>query len=169
MDKDTKLKIYINNRRLVPLGGNWAFSENNLNYRGREFDAALRHHKEMNYNMIRNWVGMTGDKEFFEACDRYGIMVWQDFWLANPADGPDPDDNSMFMDNARDFVLKIRNHPCIGIYCGRNEGYPPKTLDDGLRETVASLHPGLDYISSSADDGVSGHGPYYRDLARTCG
>ena len=161
VDKDTKLRIYVNNRRLVPLGGNWAFSENNLNYRGREFDAAVRHHKEMNYNMIRNWVGMTGDKEFYEACDRYGIMVWQDFWLANPADGPDPDDEAMFMDNARDLVLKIRNHPCIGIYCGRNEGYPPKTLDDGLRNTVATLHPGLDYISSSADDGVSGHGPYW--------
>ena len=111
--------------------------------------------------MIRNWVGMTGDKEFYEACDRYGIMVWQDFWLANPADGPDPDDEAMFMDNARDLVLKIRNHPCIGIYCGRNEGYPPKTLDDGLRNSVATLHPGLDYISSSADDGVSGHGPYW--------
>ena len=161
VDKDTKLRIYVNNRRLIPLGGNWAFSENNLNYRGREFDAAVRHHREMNYNMIRNWVGMTGDKEFFEACDRYGIMVWQDFWLANPADGPDPDDETMFMENARDFVLKIRNHPSIGIYCGRNEGYPPKTLDDGLRELVASRHTGLDYISSSADDGVSGHGPYW--------
>ena len=159
-EKDTWLRIYINHRRLVPKGGNWAFSENNLNYRGREYDAAVRHHKEMNYNMIRNWVGMTGDKEFFEACDRYGLMVWQDFWLANPADGPDPDDETMFMDNACDFVLKIRNHPCIGIYCGRNEGYPPKTLDDGLRATVAALHPGLDYISSSADDDVSGHGPY---------
>ncbi len=166
VDKDTKLRIYINNRRLIPLGGNWAFSENNLNYRGREFDAAVRHHKEMNYNMIRNWVGMTGDKEFFEACDRYGIMVWQDFWLANPADGPDPDDEVMFMDNARDFVLKIRNHPSIGIYCGRNEGYPPKTIDDGLRNTVATLHPGLDYISSSADDGVSGHGPYWAISAK---
>lgn len=161
VDKDTKLRIYINNRRLIPLGGNWAFSENNLNYRGREFDAAVRHHKEMNYNMIRNWVGMTGDKEFYEACDRYGIMVWQDFWLANPADGPDPDDEEMFMDNARDLVLKIRQHPCIGIYCGRNEGYPPKTLDKALRETVATLQHGLDYISSSADDGVSGHGPYW--------
>ena len=166
VDKDTKLQIFINNRRLIPLGGNWAFSENNLNYRGREFDAAVRHHKEMNYNMIRNWVGMTGDKEFYEACDRYGIMVWQDFWLANPADGPDPDDEVMFMDNAKDFVLKIRNHPCIGIYCGRNEGYPPKTIDNGLRNTVATLHPGLDYISSSADDGVSGHGPYWAISAK---
>ena len=166
VDKDTKLKIYINHRRLIPKGGNWAFSENNLNYRGREFDAAVRHHREMNYNMIRNWVGMTGDKEFYEACDRYGIMVWQDFWLANPADGPDPDDETMFMDNARDMVLKIRNHPSIGIYCGRNEGYPPKTLDNGLRQTVAELHAGLDYISSSADDGVSGHGPYWAISAK---
>ncbi len=165
-EKDTQLRIYINHRRLVPKGGNWAFSENNLNYRGREFDAAVRHHQEMNYNMIRNWVGMTGDKEFYEACDRYGLMVWQDFWLANPADGPDPDDETMFMDNARDLVLKIRNHPCIGIYCGRNEGYPPKTLDDGLRQAVAALHPGLDYISSSADDGVSGHGPYWAISAK---
>ena len=165
-EKDTQLRIYINHRRLVPKGGNWAFSENNLNYRGREFNAAVRHHQEMNYNMIRNWVGMTGDKEFYEACDRYGLMVWQDFWLANPADGPDPDDETMFMDNARDLVLKIRNHPCIGIYCGRNEGYPPKTLDDGLRQAVAALHPGLDYISSSADDGVSGHGPYWAISAK---
>ena len=160
-DKDTKLLIYVNHKRVEPLGGNWAFSENNLNYRAREYDAAIRYHREMNYNMIRNWVGMTADCEFYEACDRYGIMVWQDFWLANPADGPDPDDEKMFMDNARDLVMKIRQHPCVTIYCGRNEGYPPKTLDDGLRQTVSTMHPGLDYISSSADDGVSGHGPYH--------
>ena len=35
------------------------------------------------------WVGQTGDEEFYEACDRHGVMVWQDFWLANPYDGPD--------------------------------------------------------------------------------
>ena len=70
------------------------------------------------------------------------------------------------MDNARDLVLKIRNHPSIGIYCGRNEGYPPKTLDEGLRQAVATLHQGMDYISSSADDGVSGHGPYWAISAK---
>lgn len=160
-DKDSQLRIYVNHKRVEPLGGNWAFSENNLNYRGREFDAAVRYHREMNYNMIRNWVGMTGDREFYEACDRYGIMVWQDFWLANPADGPDPDNEVMFMENARDLLLKIRQHPCITIYCGRNEGYPPESLDVRLRNAVSDIHPGLDYISSSADDGVSGHGPYH--------
>jgi len=89
------------------------------------------------------------------------VMVWQDFWLANPWDGPVPDDDAMFLANARDFVLRIRNHASIGLYCGRNEGYPPKVLEAGLRKTLGELHPGIHYIPSSADDVVSGHGPYH--------
>ncbi len=160
-DIDTKLKIFVNGRRVVPLGGNWGFSEVNLNYRQREYDIAVRNHRDMNFNMIRNWVGQTGDEEFYAACDKYGIMVWQDFWLANPSDGPNPSDEIMFMSNASDYVKRIRNHASIAIYCGRNEGYPPATLNNALASLVASEHEGIAYISSSADDGVSGHGPYH--------
>ncbi len=42
-------------------------------------------------------------------------MVWQDFWLANPVDGPNPYNPEMFMDNAKDLVKRIRNHPSIAI------------------------------------------------------
>ena len=154
------LKMWINGRRFIPRGGNWGFGESMLRYRAREYDAAVRYHRDMNLNMIRDWVGQIGDDEFYEACDRYGIVVWQDFWLANPWDGPDPDNDEMFLRVARDYVRRIRNHPSIGLYCGRNEGYPPKPLDDGIRAALAELHPGLHYISSSADDVVSGHGPY---------
>ncbi|MBR5699205.1 MAG: discoidin domain-containing protein [Prevotella sp.] len=180
----TRLQVFVNGVRFVPMGGNWGFSENNLCYRGREYDAAVRYHRNMHLNCIRNWVGQIGDREFYEACDRYGVMVWQDFWLANPADGPDPYDNDLFLRNARDYVLRIRQHPCIMLFCGRNEGYPPKELDDGLRQLVSELTglnaaeqplnferaegaleqttpKGCLYISSSADDGVSGHGPYW--------
>ena len=159
-DKTTDLKIYINHKRFNPLGGNWGFSETNLNYRDREYDIAVRYHRDMHCTMIRDWVGMIGDEEFYEACDRYGLMVWQDFWLANPWDGPDPDDEQMFMENARDYVYRIRRHPSLGIYVGRNEGYPPATLNKALPEMLATEHPQLEYIPSSADDGVSGHGPY---------
>jgi hypothetical protein len=154
------LKIWINGRRFVPLGGNWGFSESMLRYRAREYDAAVRYHRDMHFTMIRNWVGQIGEDAFYEACDRHGIVVWQDFWLANPADGPDPDDNDLFMRNVKDTVLRIRSHPSIGLYCGRNEGYPPKPLEEGMRQALAELHPGLHYIPSSADDTVSGHGPY---------
>ncbi len=159
-DVDTSLKMFVNGRRVVPLGGNWGFSEQNLNFRQREYDIAVRYHRDMNFNMIRNWVGQIGDEEFYDACDKYGIMVWQDFWLANPVDGPDPADEELFVSNAIDYVSKIRRHPSVALYCGRNEGYPTKTLDDNLRRVLYTSHPDIQYISSSADEGVSGHGPY---------
>ncbi len=159
-EEGSALKIWINGRRFVARGGNWGFGESMLLYRAREYDAAVRYHREMNFTMVRNWVGQIGDEAFYEACDRHGVMVWQDFWLANPWDGPIPDDNAMFLSNARDFVQRIRSHASIGLYCGRNEGFPPKPLDDGIRSILAELHPDLHYIGSSADKVVSGHGPY---------
>jgi beta-galactosidase/beta-glucuronidase len=159
-EDDGALRIFINGRRFIARGGNWGFSESMLRYRAREYDAALRYHREMNFNMIRNWVGQIGDNEFYEACDRHGVLVWQDFWLANPWDGPNPDDNTLFLSNVNDTVLRIRNHPSIGLYCGRNEGFPPKPLDDGIQSILAELHPGLHYIPSSADNVVGGGGPY---------
>jgi len=154
------LRIFINGRRFIARGGNWGFPESMLRYRAREYDAAVRYHKEMNFTMIRNWVGQTGDDAFFEACDKYGIVVWQDFWLANPYDGPDPDDNELFMRNATDFVERIRNHPSIGLFCGRNEGDPPKPLEDGLTDLIDRLDPGMRYFPSSSYGVVSGGGPY---------
>jgi hypothetical protein len=156
-----KLALWINGRRFICRGGNWGFAESMLRYRGREYDAAVRYHREMNFTMIRNWVGQIGDEAFYEACDRHGVMVWQDFWLANPWDGPNPDNDALFMSNARDLLLRIRNHASIGLYCGRNEGFPPPPLETGLRAAIAELHPGIHYIPSSADNVVSGHGPYH--------
>jgi len=154
------LRMWINGRRFIPKGGNWGFPESMLRYRGREYDAAVRYHRDMNFNMIRNWVGQTGDDAFYEACDRHGILIMQDFWLANPWDGDDPGNDAMFIANAEDMVRRIRTHPSIGLYCGRNEGYPPLPLDNAIRKLLAGLHPGLPYLSSSADDAASGHGPY---------
>ncbi|MFH0843143.1 MAG: discoidin domain-containing protein [Bacteroidota bacterium] len=159
-DDDDILNIYINGRRFIGRGGNWGFPESNLEYRGREYDIAVAYHADMNFTMIRNWVGQTGDEEFFEACDRHGIMVWQDFWLANPVDGPNPENPAMFMANAEDFVKRIRNHPSIGLYCGRNEGNPPEVIDTALRAMIPEVHPGLHYISHSSAGIVSGGGPY---------
>jgi len=155
-----KLSLYVNGRRFIGRGGNWGFSESNLLYRAREYDAAVRYHADMNFTMIRDWVGQIGDEEFYEACDKWGVMVWQDFWLANPWDGPDPFDEGMFLANAEDYVKRIRNHASIGLYCGRNEGMPTKTLDAGFQSLVGELHPGIHYIPHSSKGVVSGEGPY---------
>ena len=71
------------------------------------------------------------------------MVVWQDFWLANPWDGPIPDDNALFLSNARDTILRIRSHASIGLYCGRNEGFPPAPLEAGIRKLLGELHPNI--------------------------
>ena len=155
-----RLSLYINGRRFVGYGGNWGYPEHMLNYGPREFDIAVGYHADMNFTMIRDWVGMTSHRAFYEACDRHGIMIWQDFWLANPSDGPDPSDVERFNETATRYVRRIRNHPSLALYVGRNEGYPPKEIDEHLDKIVKVEHPGLFYISHSAADGVSGGGPY---------
>jgi len=154
------LKMWINGRRFIARGGNWGFPESMLRYRAREYETAMRYHRDEHFDMVRDWVGQTADEAFYDAADRNGVVIWQDFWLANPWDGPNPDDNALFLANAKDYLLRIRNHASLGLFCGRNEGFPPPPIDEGLRGLVATLTPGSHYISSSADGPVSGHGPY---------
>ena len=60
------------------------------------------------------------------------------------------------------MVLRIRNHPSLALYCGRNEGNPPEILDSAIREILPEIHPGMHYISHSSTGVVSGFGPYGR-------
>lgn len=154
------LRIWVNGRRFIARGGNWGFPESMLRYRKREYDIAVRLHKDMNFTMIRNWVGQTANMAFYKACDKYGIMVWQDFWLANPNDGPNPKHVKMFKKNMHDYVERIRNYPCVALFVGRNEGYPPKPLEEAMPKLLAELDPGVKYIPNSAEGPVSGRGPY---------
>ena len=166
-NNNQRLDFYVNGRRLNGFGGNWGFPEHLLNYREREYDIAVGYHAAQNFNLIRNWVGMTGSRFFYEACDRHGVMVWQDFWLANPGDGPNPADPDRFNATAKEYVRLIRNHPSILIYVGRNEGYPPEEIDTFLMKMVPEEHTGHYYISHSGADGVSGGGPYRLEPVRT--
>ena len=43
------------------------------------------------------------------------------------------------LQNVRDKILRFRNHPSIAVWCARNEGYPPKQIDDQLRTLMAEL------------------------------
>jgi hypothetical protein len=116
-------------------------------------------HKEMNYNMIRNWIGSTTDEEFYVACDKYGIMVWDDFWLNSHTNLPD--DVFAFNENAVEKIKRLRNHPCIAVWCGDNEGYPLPPLDGWLAEDVKTFDGGdRHYQANSNSDGLSGSGPW---------
>ncbi len=159
-DTEQPMKIYCNGVRVVCRGGNWGMDDSNLAATPKDYDIKVRMHAEANLTMIRNWVGMTNHKAFYEACDKYGILIWDDFWLANPGDGPNPDDEAMFMENVRDKITRNRHHAAIALYCGRNEGMPPATLDTQFAAETARLDGTRHYIPHSASGTVSGFGPY---------
>jgi beta-galactosidase/beta-glucuronidase len=61
------LHIKVNGERVFLKGGNWGMSEYMLRVRGKDYDTRVRLHKEMNFNIIRNWLGHTTDEEFYDA------------------------------------------------------------------------------------------------------
>ena len=120
-----------------------------------------------NMNMIRNWVGQSTSEDFYELCDKYGILLWDEFFQPNPLDGPDPTDMDTYVANVRDKILRFRNHPSIAVWCARNEGFPPQNIDAVLRKLMAELEPTRLYQPSSTDGGgVRSGGPYYWRVPR---
>ena len=77
---------------------------------------------DVNMNMLRVWGGGVYEDDFFyDLCDRNGILVWQDFMFAcsvYPFEGH-------FAENvaaeAEYNIKRLRNHPCIALWCGNNE------------------------------------------------
>jgi Exo-beta-D-glucosaminidase Ig-fold domain/Glycosyl hydrolases family 2/Glycosyl hydrolases family 2, sugar binding domain/Glycosyl hydrolases family 2, TIM barrel domain len=155
------LTISVNGVPVFIRGGDWGLDEGLKRIPRTRLDTEIRMHRLANLNMIRNWVGQSTGEDFYELCDKYGIMVWDEFFQPNPGDGPDPDDIPTYIANVRDKVLRFRNHPSIVLWCGRNEGYPPPEIDADLRKLLAEIEPTRRYQPSSTDGaGVRSHGPY---------
>lgn len=130
---------------------------------------------EANMNMLRIWGGGTYESdEFYDLCDRSGIMIWQDFVFAcNMYPG-----DQAFLENvsheAVDNITRLRNHPSLVLWCGNNEidegwhnwgwqkslGYSKEDSTEVwqsyeqifhkiLPETISRLDPGRPYHPSS--------------------
>ena len=156
------LTISVNGVKIMVRGGDWGLDEAMKRVPLERLDAQFHMHALANMNMIRNWVGQSTNPDFYNLADKYGILLWDEFFQPNPSDGPDPDDIPTYLANVTDKVIHFRNHPSIAVWCARNEGYPPKSLDDTLKTMMAGLDPTRLYQSNSADGrGVSSHGPYY--------
>lgn len=156
------LTLSVNGVRVMVRGGNWGLDEAMKRVSSKRLEAQFRMHALANLNMIRNWVGQSTSPEFYAMADKYGILLWDEFFQPNPSDGPDVTDVPTYLANVSDKVRRYRNHPSIAVWCARNEGYPPAELDRTLGEMMAKLDPTRLYQSNSADGrGVSSHGPYY--------
>ncbi|MGF7232854.1 discoidin domain-containing protein, partial [Arachidicoccus sp.] len=145
------LHLSINGKKVFIKGGDWGMSEYMLRCRAKEYDTKVRLHKEMNLNMIRNWLGSTTDEEFYQACDKYGIMVWDDLWLnANPNL---PENIDVFNRNVIEKIKRERIHPSIAVWCGDNEGWPVPPLNNWIKEDIAVYDGGDRYYQPNSHAG----------------
>ncbi len=152
------LTISCNGQRILLKGADWGMDEGMLRCDGEGYETRVRYEKEMNFNLIRNCLGNVHKQEFFEACDRHGIFVWEEFGVNH---NNMPYDVPTWLANARDRLLTTRNHACVALWCTANEGASqppilsevPKMVDelDGTRLFLqhSTQHPPTD-----------GDGPY---------
>jgi len=77
---------------------------------------------DANMNMLRIWGGGFYEEDYFyDLCDENGILIWQDFMFACSMYPGDQDFLQNVEEEAIYNVKRLRNHPCIALWCGNNE------------------------------------------------
>lgn len=130
-----ELTVCVNGLDVFCKGANWIPLDARPALQTPErYDAIIRDVAAANMNMLRLWGGGWFEREqFYDACDRYGILIWHDLMFScstYPAD-------QWFLDSVeaeiRDQVRRLSSRTCIALWCGNNEclgalGWYPETM-----------------------------------------
>lgn len=177
-------KIVVNDVPVFAKGSNWVPAECFMgNMQKEKYDKLLTLAKNGNMNMLRVWGGgLYENDEFYEICDRLGIMIWQDMMFAC---ADIPEERPEFVENVKKEITyqikRLRNHPSIVLWSGGNEkvGTLCKQVSHGdffmeviLRGLIANLDESRPIIKQSpygmtelGNDATSGdtHASSYED------
>ena len=154
------LVIRVNGRRIFCKGGNWGMDDGMKRVSREHLEPYFRLHKEANFNMIRNWTGESTEEVFYQLCDEYGMLVFNDFWLSTQGYNLPVNDDDLFLRNAEDVVRRFRNHPSIAVWNPRNEGFAPKYIEEGLAKMIASVDGTRYYSPNSTHCNLRPSGPW---------
>ena len=78
--------------------------------------------RDANMNMVRLWGGGYYESDdFYDECDRLGLMVWQDFMFGGAIPPDDPEFRANVEQEAKEQVDRLRDHPSLVLWCGNNE------------------------------------------------
>ncbi|MBR3504219.1 MAG: glycoside hydrolase family 2 [Clostridia bacterium] len=128
-----EFRITCNGVPILAKGANWVPMDALHSRDAGRVDAALALFRDCGCNIVRCWGGnVYEDHRFFDLCDEYGVMVWQDFAMACAVYPTDPAFAAALEREAVSVVRKLRNHPSILLWAGDNEcdegqvgrGYP---------------------------------------------
>lgn len=173
--------FYVNGERLFIRGTNW-IPEAMQRTDDARMAAELRYTAQSGVNLLRLWGGGIAESDlFYELCDRYGLLVWQEFWMTG--DTRHPHDKGVYYSNVESVVKRIRNHPALAYYVASNEssempemlswinaldgtrGYQMQSECDGIHDgsPYKQVNPMQHYENTASDRGsrIDGFNPEY--------
>jgi len=130
----------INGRNVLIRGGAWMTTDMLLRLEEERYEALVLYAREANLNMLRSeGFSIRETEEFYNLCDRYGVMVTQQIF------GRSIPDEALAIDSVRDMMLRIRNHPSLVHFLGHDETFPTETLDQAYQDMIRELTPERSY------------------------
>ena len=119
----TSMKFRVNGIDIFCKGANWIPTDAMPSLQTNDkYKDLLQSAVEANMNMIRIWGGGQYEAEYFyDLCDQYGLLVWQDMMFACSLYPSTPEFISNVKDELDYQLSRLRSHPCIAIWCGDNE------------------------------------------------
>jgi hypothetical protein len=149
-------EFFVNGKRVHLNGGAWV-PDFMVNRDSARYDYEMHLCRNANVNLVRIWGGgVTPPDAFWNAADKYGEMVWSDFWVTGDTQGefkgsPDwPLEGNVFIKNVLSTIYRIRNHPSLLVWTGGNEGHARKELYDAMRDNIINLDGTRPFIPSSS-------------------
>ncbi|MEG0692391.1 MAG: glycoside hydrolase family 2 protein [Oscillospiraceae bacterium] len=168
--------ITVNGIKIFAMGANY-IPEDNIIKRitPQRTKKIIEDSARANFNCIRVWGGgYYPDDFFYDYCDQYGLIVWQDLMFACNVYNLTDEFEENIIAEAKDNVKRIRHHASLGLWCGNNEmewgwrdwarldGHRPKYKADYIKifemilpRTVMAIDPITPYWLSSPSSGGS--------------
>jgi hypothetical protein len=152
------LTVFCNGQRIFLKGMDWGMDEGMLRCDREGYELRLRREKDMNFTLLRNCLGNVAKQAFYEVCNRYGLLVWEEFGVNHDTM---PYDVELWIANARDRVRAKRNHACVALWCLANEGFSREPLTVEAPKLVEELDGTRLFLQSSTQKPpTEGDGPY---------
>ena len=125
-DKDkwgNEFCFVLNGIKIFAMGANYVPQDNLLSRITKErTDQLLKTCLDANFNCLRVWGGAYyPEDDFYDLCDEYGLMIWQDFMVACANIRLTEDFENNFINEAIYNIKRLRHHASLGLLCGNNE------------------------------------------------
>ena len=111
----------VNGKALFLKGANWCTIDAAMNFTREDYDRILSRAYDQGINVFRSWGGgMVETENFYDLCDEYGILVYQEWPCCWDSQKTQPE--AVLYETVELNTKRIRNRASLMVYGGGNEG-----------------------------------------------